>query len=119
MMKKREWAYLDPRTILNDDTCLVMTTDASDSAIAITLFRVKKANAATVTKEDLLDPTLTQNVGVCYKKLTKAERVWNTFETELYAIITGFKKFGSYITTAIVRYPTTGVPALWLILGQY
>ena len=40
----------------------------SDTAIAITLFRVKKANAATVTKEDLLDPNLTQIVGVCYKQ---------------------------------------------------
>ena len=68
LMKNRPWAYADPRTLISDNSCLVMTTDASDTAVAVSLFRVLKPDAATVTKDDLLDPKLSQLVGVCYKK---------------------------------------------------
>ena len=51
-----------------------MTTDASDTAVAVTLFRCKKANARDVTKEDLLDPEVCQILGVAYKQLTTSQR---------------------------------------------
>ena len=92
-----------------------MTTDASDTAVAVTLFRVNKSDAATVTKDDLADPTVAQIIGISYKKLTKAQLKWLTFEAELYAIVIGCTKFGSYITTATAQYPPKGVKkiALW------
>ena len=45
-----------------------MTSDASDTAVAVSLFCVKRSDASTVTKEDLLDNDLTQLIGVAYKK---------------------------------------------------
>ena len=112
MMRKRAWAYLDPNSIIDDESCLVMVTDASDTAVAVTLFRVKRADAAQVTKTDLQDPTVTQIVGVAYKKLTHNQLAWHTFESELYAIVVGVKKFGKFITTATVTYPLNGVKKL-------
>ena len=54
-MVNRPWAYSDPATIISDTSCLVMVTDASDTAVAVSLFRVLKGDASTVTKADLLD----------------------------------------------------------------
>ena len=64
-----------------------MTTDASDSAVAATLFRVSKPDASLVTKQDLLDPAVTHIVGVAYKKLSYGQLRWHTFESELFAIV--------------------------------
>ena len=36
----RPWAYSDPATIISDSSCLVMVADASDTAVAVSLFRV-------------------------------------------------------------------------------
>ena len=49
LMVNRPWVYSDPATIISDDSCLVMVTDASDTAVAVSLFRVLKADASTVT----------------------------------------------------------------------
>ena len=73
MMKQRDWAYLDPKTNISDEKCLVMTTNASDTAVAVTLFRVKLPDASTVTKEDLVNPEMAQIIGVGYKKLTDSQ----------------------------------------------
>ena len=105
LMKNRPWAYADPCSLISDNSCLVMTSDASGTAVAVSLFRVLKPDATTVTKDDLLDPTVSQLVGVCYKKLNTSQLQWHTFETELYAMVLGCKKFGSFITTATVKYP--------------
>ena len=115
LMKKRPWAYCDPRSIIDDNHCLVMTTDASDTAVAVTLFRVNKPNAADITKDDLTDPSKSQIIGITYKKLNKAQLKWLTFEAELYAIVLGCTKFGSFITTATQGYPPSGTKkiALW------
>ena len=102
-----------------------MTTDASDTAVAVSIFRVLKDDAATVTKDDLLDPARSQLIGVAYKKLSHNQLKWHTFESELYAIVLGCKKFGKFITAATVNYPPTGVKkvAIWsdstTALGQW
>ena len=115
LIKKQPWAYSDPRKIISENSCLIMTTDASDSAVAATLFRVSKPDAASVTKEDLLNPAVTRIVGVAYKKLTHGQLRWHTFESELFAIVLGCSKFGNFITTATVNYPPSGVKkiAIW------
>ena len=78
-MHGRAYADIDPRSLLSDNSCLVMTSDASDTAVAVSLFRVLKPDAATVTKDDLLDPTVSQLVGVCYKKLNTSQLQWHTY----------------------------------------
>lgn len=108
LMKNRPWAYCDPHTIIDDDHCLMMTTDASDTAVAVSLFRVNRSDAANVSKADLLDGGKSQLIAVTYKKLNKAAVKWHTFESELYGIVLGCKKFGNYITTATVKYPPGG-----------
>ena len=45
LMVNRPWAYCDPATIISDTSCLVMVTDASDTAVAVSLFRVLKGDA--------------------------------------------------------------------------
>ena len=52
------WAYSDPVTIISDNSCLVMVADASDTVVAVSLFRVIKDDASTVAKADLLDSSL-------------------------------------------------------------
>ena len=56
LIKNHECAYLDPQSIITDDSCLVMTTDASDFAVAVSLFRVKMGDTTQVTVEHLKDP---------------------------------------------------------------
>jgi len=115
LMSKNPWAYCDPRSIISDESCVVMTTDASDTAVAVTLFRVKKSDASLVTKDDLKNPEISQIIGIAYKKLSNSQRKWHTFETELYALVLGCTKFGNFITTATVKYPPSGVKkvAFW------
>ena len=125
LMKNLPWAYCDPASIISDDSCLIMTTDASDTAVAASLFRVKIGDAKAVSKSDLLDRNKSQLIGVCYKKLTGSQPTWHTFESELYAIVLGCKKFGSFITTATVNYPPSGVSKIGIwsdsttALGQW
>ena len=108
-------AALDPATLLSPDTCLVQVTDASDTGVAVSLFRVHRSDASTVTKEDLLNPTLSQLIAVRYRKLTDTQRRWHTFESELYAMVLGVKWYGSFITTATANFPSSGTPkiAFW------
>ena len=86
-----------------------MTTDASDTAVAVSLFRVQQADATPVTAEDLKDNTITRLVGVTCKKLDERKTRWHTFETELYAIVLVVEIFGAFITTATMTYPQSAV----------
>ena len=125
LMTNQPRAYCDPTTVVSDDSCLIMTTDASDTAVAVSLFRVKAADAKTVVKADLLDRNKAQLIGVAHKRLTGSQTSWHTFETELYAIVLGCKKFGSFITTATASYPPGGVSKIGIwsdsttALGQW
>ena len=100
LMVNRPWAYCDHATLISDTSCLVMVTDASDTAVAVSLFRVLGADASTVTKAGLLDPSLSRLVAVTHRKLNTAQCKWLTFEAELHAIVLGCTKFGGFITTA-------------------
>ena len=114
-MVNRPWAYCDPATIISDTSCLVMVTDASDTAVAVSLFRVLKADASTVSKADLLDPSLSRLVAVTHRKLNATQCKWLTFKAELHAIVLGCAKFGGFITTATVKYPPGGAPKLLIL----
>ena len=83
LITPNERAYLDPRSIISKDSCLIMTSDASDTAVAVSLFRVLKPDATMVTPEDLRNPALSRLVGVAYKKLDDNKLKWHTFETGL------------------------------------
>ena len=102
---------LDPATIVSATSCLVQVTDASDTGVAVSLFRVNKADASTVTKADLLDHNTSQLIAVRYRKLTDPQTRWHTFETELYAMVLGVKFFGSFITTEPALRPASRSPA--------
>ena len=108
MLHNTPRAALDPSTLLDADHCLVQVTDASDTGVAVALFRVRRPDASTVTKADLEDPALRQLVAIRYRKLTDAQMRWLTFETELYAMVLGVKFFGSFITTATTNFPVSG-----------
>ena len=51
-------AHWSPHSILTALTCLIAMTDASDDAVAISLFVVKQSDARNVTKEHLKDPNM-------------------------------------------------------------
>ena len=55
LLVNRPWARSGPAAIISDASCLVMATDASDTAVAVPLFRVQKPDAPTVSKDDRLD----------------------------------------------------------------
>ena len=65
---------LDPATIVSENSCLIQVTDASDTGVAVSLFRVHIADASTVTKDDLLDRSKSQLIAVRYRKLTGAPK---------------------------------------------
>ena len=108
MLHNTPRAALDPSTLVDADHCLVQVTDASDTGVAVALFRVRRPDASTVTKADLEDPALRQLVAIRYRKLTDVQMRWLTFETELYAMVLGVKFFGSFITTATTNFPVSG-----------
>ena len=101
-------AALDPATLVDDDHCLVQVTDASDTGVAVALFRVHRSDASLVTTADMHDASMRQLIAIRYRKLTDAQRRWHTFETELYAIVLGVRFFGAFITTATSNFPMTG-----------
>ena len=77
-----------------------MVTDASDTAVAVSLFRVKMSDVSTVTKTDLLDASKSQLIAMCYKKLHKSALNWHTVEAELHVIVLGCSNFGNFIASA-------------------
>jgi len=49
IIKNSAWAYMRPEDLLGPNKCIVIMTDASDSAVCISIFVVNKANAKDVT----------------------------------------------------------------------
>jgi hypothetical protein len=80
-------------------------TDASDTAVAISLFVVYRSDAADVLESDLKSPAMSQLVGIRYKKLNAGQCKWNTFEVELYGIVRVVCIYGGLITAATAPYP--------------
>ena len=101
LLRSSPLAYCDPASIISDVSCLVMVTDASGTAVAVSLFRVKMSDASTVTKAGLLDASKSQLTVVCYKKLHKSALNWRTFEAELHAIVLGCSNFGLQQTSEL------------------
>jgi len=107
LITTRPLLYLDPRTLVDDEHCLVTMTDASDTGIGLNLFRVKRPDARLVTTADLANKDLSQLVDVKYNKLTGSQCRWDTFETELFAMVRVVEVWGKLITTATRMYPPT------------
>ena len=105
-------------TILDANHCLVMLTDASDTAMACSLFFVKQANAVHVTEAMLKDKDLSQLMATKVIRLTASQRRWATWETELGATVKGVQTWGNFMTTATSIYPRdpTGLTAKILFL---
>lgn len=109
LMNKLPCAMCEPRSVISDESCMVMTTDASDTAAAVSLFRVKKPDADTVITEGLLGRDIRQLIRVAYRKIEKGQRQRLMFESELHATILGCTQFKNFITTATVYYPPSGI----------
>jgi site-specific DNA-cytosine methylase len=107
LITTRPLLYLDPRTLVDDEHCLVTMTDASDTGIGLNLFRVKRPDARLVTTADLANKDLSQLVDVKYNKLTGSQQRWDTFEAELFAMVRVVEVWGKLITTATTMYPPT------------
>ena len=63
------WDIGHVATIISDHSCLVMISDASETAVAVSLFCVLKADASTGTKADLPDSPLSGLVAATHRKL--------------------------------------------------
>jgi hypothetical protein len=114
---KRPLMYCSPETIIDDDHCVVIHTDASNSSIGFAIFRVNVANADTVTLEMLKDILISQLISVKSNRLKQGQLSWNTFETELLAIVRSVETWGPYITSATARFPYNGIPKV-AIMGD-
>ena len=66
---------------------------------------LKKTDARNVTAADLQDRETSQLIAVKYTKLDKGQRKWNTYEAELFGLVTIVNKFGPLITAATAEYP--------------
>ena len=107
-ISNRPRAYMRPSDLVGPDTCLVSMTDASDTAVCLSLFLVRKADAKLVTKDDLQDRAVSRLVSVKYKQLSSAQQRWSTYEAELYGMVLVVKYYGSLITAATRHFPPSG-----------
>ena len=98
-------AFMRPSDLIGPDVCFIAMTDASDTAVAISLFLVFVADAAQVTEADLKSSKKSRLVAMKYKKLNSAQRRWNTFEVELYGMVRVVTTYGGIITVATAQYP--------------
>ena len=98
-------ACMRPSDLIGPDRCFIAMTDASDTAVAVSLFMVLRSDAVIVTEADLKDPTISRLVGIKYKKLSAAQLKWNTFEAELYGLVRVVTIYGALITEATAPYP--------------
>ena len=92
-------------TLLDPNHCLVILTDASDTAMACSLFFVKEANARDVTEAMLKDKQKSQLMATKVIRLTPSQKRWATWETEFYAAVIAVETWGNYMTTATSQYP--------------
>ena len=107
-------------TILDPNHSLVVLTDASDTALAASLFFVKEANARDVTEAMLKDKAKSQLMATKVTRLTSSQKRWATWETEMYASIKAVGTWGNYLTTATSKYPRdpSGATAKILFLSD-
>ena len=85
-MKRR---LINPDDLLSADTCLVISSDASDEGCGASLGIVRKADASQVTPEDLHNPELYQLVAPFTHVFSSAEKRMLTFERETLGMLFG------------------------------
>ena len=103
----RPRAYMDPASLVSPKTCMIAQTDASDrgEAVSCNLHLVYKADARTVTKQDLEDRKISQLISVKFKRLNGTQNRWSTYEKEMYGLVRIVENYGGIITAATVKYP--------------
>ena len=74
-------------------------------AVSCNLHLVFKADARTVTEQDLKNREVSRLISVKYKRLDTTQSRWNTYEKELYGLVRIVTNFGSLITAATAKYP--------------
>ena len=113
----RPLAFSSPTHLVDCQHCLAAMTDASDTAISITLFLVNTANANDVTFEMLQDPLQSALISVKCNILKPPQQRWCTFESEFFAFVRVIECWGSLITRCINRYPLEGPPK-FILMGD-
>ena len=98
-------SHCNPDTLIDNDHCLVIMSDASDVGVGSALWLVNRADASKVTLEDLKDRKVSTLVATDAKVLSTAEQRWFTFEQEIYATYRGVKKWGKLLIRATQSYP--------------
>ena len=104
-MTGRQRAHCNPDTLIDDDHCLVIMSDASDVGVGSALWLVNRADASKVTLEDLKNKEMSTLVATDAKVLSTAEQRWFTSEQEIYATYRGVKKWGKLLVRATQGYP--------------
>jgi hypothetical protein len=106
-MAKMPRAHCDPATLISDESCLIIMSDASDDGIGSGLWRVNKTDAREVTIEDLKNKDVSTLIATDAKVLSESERKWMTFEAEIYGMYRAIKKWGKLLVAATMKYPKT------------
>ena len=94
---------INPDDLLTDETCLVISSDASDEGCGASLGVVRKADASQVTPEDLHSTEMYQLVAPFTHVFSSAEKRMLTFERETLGMYLAVDKWRKLIAKAASR----------------
>ena len=79
-------------------------TDASDTAVGLSMFLVNRPNAKLITNADLRDHSISQLIATKSITLDAGQLRWHTCETELLGIVEAVIRWGNFISIALSSF---------------
>ena len=95
---------INPDDLITDDTCIVISSDASDEGCGASLGVVKKADGRDVTPSDLHDTEMYQLVAPFTHVFSRAEKRMLTFERETQGMYLAVDRWRKIIAKAASRF---------------
>jgi hypothetical protein len=106
-------AYTNPDTVLTGDSCLMILGDADPNAIVTSLWVVFRNDAREVQVADLMEDGRALLLNLHPKSLCESQARWHISEKELFAMVLGVRKFGSFISSVVGRWAVTANKDEW------
>jgi hypothetical protein len=106
-------AYTNPDTVLTGESCLMILGDADPNAIVTSLWVVFRNDARDVQVADLMEDGRALLLNLHPKSLCSSQARWHISEKELYAMVLGVRKFGSFISSVVGRWAVSANKEEW------
>ncbi len=106
-------AYTNPDSVLAGDTSMMILGDADPNAVVTSLWVINRGDARDVLVADLIEDGRAILLNLHPKSLNVSQARWHISEKELYAMVLGIRKFGTFISSVVGRWAVSQDKKEW------